>query len=129
MIAGDPRSDDPAMRAAGYRYLLNLLNAGLEQVVFSADPDYPELGHLQDNTKRYATESPDCLFGHAVLDPAGTYRLTGTGGRARYIGLTLYDTVTLYEKAQSDGDRPKDFRAAFQAATRVDTRFDLQPGG
>ncbi len=129
VIAGDPRSDDPAMRAAGYRYLLNLLNAGLEQVVFSADPDYPELGHLQDNTKRYATESPDCLFGHAVLDPAGTYRLTGTGGRARYIGLTLYDTVTLYEKAQSDGDRPKDFRAAFQAATGSTLGSISNPGG
>ncbi|MGO4204095.1 hypothetical protein AB4Z09_20540 [Rhodococcus sp. TAF43] len=37
--------------AAGYRYLLNLLNAGLEQVVFSADPEYPEVVHLQDNTK------------------------------------------------------------------------------
>ncbi|NKR96420.1 DUF1214 domain-containing protein [Rhodococcus hoagii] len=129
VIAGDPRSDDPALRAAGYRYLLNLLNAGLEQVVFSADPDYPELGHLQDNTKRYATESPDCLFGHAVLDPAGTYRLTGTGGRARYIGLTLYDTVTLYEKAQSDGDRPKDFRAAFQAATGSTLGAISNPGG
>ncbi|QCQ93621.1 DUF1214 domain-containing protein [Rhodococcus sp. SGAir0479] len=129
VITGDPRSEDPVMRAAGYRYLLNLLNAGLEQVVFSADPDYPEVGRLQDNTKRYATESPDCLFGHAVLDPAGTYRLTGTGGRARYIGLTLYDTVSLYEKAQSDGDRPRDFRAAFAAATGSTLGAISNPGG
>lgn len=129
VISTDPRSDDPVMRAAGYRYLLNLLNAGLEQVVFSADPDYPEVGHLQDNTKRYATESPDCLFGHAVLDPGGTYRLTGTGGRARYIGLTLYDTVSLYEKARSDRDRPTDFRAAFKAATGSTLGAISNPGG
>ncbi|PTR29016.1 uncharacterized protein DUF1214 [Rhodococcus sp. OK519] len=129
VISGDPRSDDPAMRAAGYRYLLNLLNAGLEQVVFSADPDYPEVGHLQDNTKRYATESPDCLFGHAVLDPNGTYRLTGTGGRARYIGLTLYDTISLYEKVQSGGRQPKDFRAAFKAATGSTLGAISNPGG
>ncbi|WP_430330798.1 DUF1214 domain-containing protein [Rhodococcus sp. ACT016] len=129
VVSGDPRSDDPAMRAAGYRYLLNLLNAGLEQVVFSADPDYPEVGHLQDNTKRYATESPDCLFGHAVLDPAGTYRLIGTGGRARYIGLTLYDTLSLYEKTRSEGDRPTDFRAAFKAATGSTLGAISNPGG
>lgn len=129
VISGDSKSEDPTLRAAGYRYLLNLLNAGLEQVVFSADPDYPEVGHLQDNTKRYATESPDCLFGHAVLDPAGTYRLTGTGGCARYIGLTLYDTVSLYEKVQSECDRPKDFRAAFKAATGSTLAAISHPGG
>ena len=129
VISSDPRAADPAMRAAGYRYLLNLLNAGLEQMVFSADPDHPEVGHLQDNTKRYATESPDCLFGHAALDPDGTYRLTGTGGRARYIGLTLYDTLSLYEKTQSDGDRPKDFRAAFKAATGSTLGAISNPGG
>ncbi|CAM3047552.1 DUF1214 domain-containing protein [Prescottella defluvii] len=129
IITDDPRSADPEVRAKGYRYLLNLLNAGLEQGVFTADPDFPEVGHLQDNTKRYATESPDCLFGHTELDPAGTYRVTGTGGRARYIGLTLYDTVRLYEKAQSGEDQPKDFRAAFKAATGSTLGAISNPGG
>lgn len=128
IITDDPASADPALRAAGYRYLLNLLNAGLEQEVFSADPVYPEVGHLQDNTKRYATESPDCLFGHAALDPNGTYRLTGTGGRARYIGLTLYDTVRLYEKVER-GREPGDFAAAFKAATGSTLAAISNPGG
>lgn len=117
MVARDAVSDDPTMRSSGYRYLLNLLNAGLEQMVFSADAEYPEVGHLQDNTKRYATESPDCLFGHTALDPAGTYRLTGTGGRARYIGLTLYDTVELYRKVDREALSRRDFAQAFRSAT------------
>ncbi|WP_305094637.1 DUF1214 domain-containing protein [Prescottella sp. R16] len=129
IITDDPRSSSPEMRAKGYRYLLNLLNAGLEQVVFTADPDFPEVGHLQDTTKRYSTESPDCLFGHTELDPDGTYRLTGTGGRARYIGLTLYDTVSIYEKAKSGGDEPKDYLASIKAATGSTLGAISNPGG
>lgn len=129
LIAGDPVAADPKMRSAGYRYLLNLLNAGLEQMVFSADPEYPEVGHLQDNTKRYATESPDCLFGHATLDAKGTYRLTGTGGRARYLGLTLYDSVNLYENLDREALARRDFATAFKAATGGTLGAISNPGG
>ncbi|MFE4500050.1 DUF1214 domain-containing protein [Rhodococcus sp. NPDC056743] len=129
LIAGDPVAADPKMRSAGYRYLLNLLNAGLEQMVFSADPEYPEVGHLQDNTKRYATESPDCLFGHATLDVKGTYRLTGTGGRARYLGLTLYDSVNLYENLDREALARRDFATAFKAATGGTLGAISNPGG
>lgn len=129
LVARDPVAVDPTMRSAGYRYLLNLLNAGLEQMVFSADPQYPEVGHLQDNTKRYATESPDCLFGHATLDAVGTYRLTGTGGCARYLGLTLYDSVNLYENLDRAALERRDFAAAFKAATAGTLGAMSNPGG
>lgn len=115
VVRRDPRADDPQLRAQGYRYLLNLTNAALEQAVFSADPDFPEHGRLQDNTRRYSVESPDCLFGVTVLDPSGTYRLTGTGGTAHYIGFTLYRDMDMYGAVESAA--PEDFRSVFAAAT------------
>lgn len=105
-------AEDPTLRATGYRYLLNLLNAGLEQELFSADPDYPEVGRLQDNTKRYASESPDCLFGHCALDPSGTYLVTGSAGSAHYVGLTLYSTIRVDEGFDEDDPNSDIFKTA-----------------
>ncbi len=115
VVRDDPRAADPQLRAQGYKYLLNLANASLEQHVFSADRDFPEHGHLQDNTKRYATESPDCLFGVSQLDPGGTYRLTGGPGSAHYVGLTLYRDMDMYHAVNDAPDG--DYRAIFAAAT------------
>lgn len=127
VVRDDPRATDPVLRAQGYRYLLNLANAALEQKVFSADRDFPEHGHLQDSTKRYATESPDCLFGVTALDPAGTYRLTGTAGSAHYVGLTLYREMDLYGLARRAAK--EDFRTVFGAATGSTLRALSSPGG
>ncbi len=126
IIERDPlAAADARVRATGYRYLLNLLNAGLEQELFSADPHFPEVGHLQDNTKRYASESPDCLFGHCALDPEGTYRVTGRGGSAHYVGFTLYKSVRVYEGFDEAHPTP----AMFAAATANTLGSVSHPGG
>ncbi|MGH3353013.1 MAG: hypothetical protein ACRDPS_20290 [Nocardioides sp.] len=126
VIRADPRAEDPAIRAAGYRYLLNLTNAALEQKVFSADRDYPEHGRLQDSTKRYATESPDCLFGVTSLDPAGTYRVRVTGGSPHYLGFTVYRDMDHY--GNSRGAASGDFAALFTAATGATLASTSSPG-
>lgn len=127
LVTATDVAKEPALRADGYRYLLNLLNAGLEQKVFSANPDYPEIGRHQDHTRRYSNECADCLFGHTALDPRGTYRLAGTGGSPRFIGLTLYENMDFYE--QLDRDAPSDFKATFAAATGSTCVAMSHPGG
>lgn len=127
VLRSDPVAENPALRASGYRYLLNLINAALEQEVFSADAEYPEVGHLQDSTKRYGTESPDCLFGHFAVDPKGTYRLTGVGGRARYLGVTVYSTMRVYEPLLDNPDA--DFGTIFATATGSTLGAISNPGG
>lgn len=126
VIRADPRAEDPAIRAAGYRYLLNLTNAALEQKVFSADREFPEHGRLQDSTKRYATESPDCLFGVSSVDPAGTYRITVTGGNPHYLGFTVYRDMDHY--GNSRGAATGDFQALFAAATGATLASISKPG-
>lgn len=115
VVRGEARAADPRLRAQGYKYLLNLLNAALEQAVFSADVDFPEHGRLQDSTKRYATESPDCLFGVSALDPAGTYRIIAGPGSAHYVGFTLYREMDFYGAVKNAP--PTDYRTVFAAAT------------
>ncbi|KRF21299.1 hypothetical protein ASG90_02190 [Nocardioides sp. Soil797] len=127
VIRSDPRADDPVIRAAGYHYLLNLTNAALEHKVFSADREFPEHGRLQDSTKRYATESPDCLFGVTSLDPAGTYRVTVTGGNPHYLGFTIYRDMDHY--GNSRGVATDDFAALFAAATGATLASISRPGG
>ncbi len=127
VIREDPRAEDPQIRAQGYKYLVNLTNAALEQQVFSADTRFPEHGHLQDSTKRYATESPDCLFGVSSVDPQGTYVIRATGGNPHYTGLTLYRDMDMYGAVQ--GAPPENYRQIFAAATGSTLGALAHPGG
>ena len=80
---------DDLAQAAGLRYLLNLLNSGLELVVFGADPQRPEVSRPQDPSRRWGLDCPDALYGKVALDGRCTYRISAGPGTPHYIGFNV----------------------------------------
>jgi hypothetical protein len=76
--------------AAGFRHLLVLLVTGADQGLRSEpDPD-PVLAVKPsgvDNVYKWGMDCPDCIYAGAPLRGDETYRLWGTRGTARYVGL------------------------------------------
>jgi hypothetical protein len=74
--------------AAGVRHLLVLLGIGVDQAL-RAQPD----GVLAvkpsnvDNVYKWGMDCPDCIYTGAPLRGGETYRVWGTRGTARYVGL------------------------------------------
>src|SRR5438105_4818255 len=87
ILAAGP--DEPGVQAAGLRYLLHLLNSGLDLCVKDVDPAHPEVCRPQDPDKRWGLDCPDAHYGRAPIDGAGTYRVTGGPGDAHYLGITV----------------------------------------
>ena len=68
---------DPQNRALGYRYLTQLLRAGLESSVDYADPQFPAFFRLADETKKMLNDNPDNYYQNCVLDGRFDYRISG----------------------------------------------------
>jgi len=79
--------DDPQNRALGYRYLTQLLRAGLEAVVDYADPEFPAFYRLADETKKMLNDNPDNYYQNCVLDPRFDYRIRGRRGTTRFLSF------------------------------------------
>ena len=78
-------------RETGYRYLLNVLNSGLELLAMNDDPGRPEIGRPQDPARRWALDCPDALYGYAPVAAGGEYVLRGRprGRRPHYLALSV----------------------------------------
>ena len=70
--------DDPQNRALGYRYLTQLLRAGLESSVDYGDPQFPAFFRLADETKKMLNDNPDNFYQNCVLDGRFDYRISGS---------------------------------------------------
>jgi hypothetical protein len=80
---------DELTQATGLRYLLNLVNSGLELSVFGHDPLRPEVTRPQDPFRRWGLDCPDALYGGVALDGRCTYRITGGPGSPHYLGISV----------------------------------------
>jgi hypothetical protein len=78
---------DPLNRALGYRYLTQLVRAGLESSVDYADPQYPAFFRLADETKKMLNDNPDNYYQNCVVDPRFDYRIRGTRGTTRFFSF------------------------------------------
>ncbi len=83
---GVPR--DPVDMAAGFRHLLGLLGIGIDQGLRSdIDPVLAVKPSNVDNVYKWGMDCPDCIYTGAPLRGDETYRLWGSRGTARYVGL------------------------------------------
>ena len=80
----EAQCDRPLDRAEGTRYLARLLAAGLSR--FNGRPG----SGIDWDTPRIGGFNPDYRFGHARLDPGGSYRLHGTMNDARRLALSTH---------------------------------------
>jgi hypothetical protein len=87
VVSGDV-PQNPVDTAAGFRHLLGLLGIGIDQAL-RAEPD-PVLAIKPsnvDNVYKWGMDCPDCIYVGAPLRGGESYRLSGSRGTARYVGL------------------------------------------
>ncbi len=78
---------DARNRALGYRYLTQLLRAGLESAVDYGDPQFPAFFRLADETKKMLNDNPDNFYQNCVVDGHFDYRITGKRGSVRWFSI------------------------------------------
>lgn len=94
LVASDPVNRNRVDYAAGMRHLMVLLAVGLDEAL-RVDPD-PILAVERTSTDDVLTwgmECPDCIYLRATLRGGETYRLFGSRGTARYVGLQTMDGI------------------------------------
>ncbi len=96
--------------AAGYRHLLVLLTAGIDEVLrFDRDPILAVQRTSTDDVVTWGMECPDCIYARAVLRGGESYRLFGNRGTARYVGLQTMNGIAataneLVDELEVDAD-------------------------
>jgi hypothetical protein len=80
-VPGDPRT-----RAEGFEFLSGLLLSGLNMYMF-ADPDRPHFVRPLDWEAKWGLDNSDALYLSAAIDGSKTYRIRGTRGTVRFLGI------------------------------------------
>lgn len=92
-LTGPKAVDDDRGVSDGYRTLATAAGIALDTYLF-ADPSRPMLIDLVTPTRRdrrWGGDNTDCWYSFAPIDPARTYRVTGTRGDSAYFCFTVYN--------------------------------------
>ena len=74
--------------ASGFRHLLVLLGIGADQALRAgSDAVLAIKPSSVDNVYKWGMDCPDCIYTGASLRPGESYRVWGSRGTARYVGL------------------------------------------
>ena len=103
-------------RAAGRYQVANVLQHAF-QYWFEVDPKRPLFHRWLSTTKKLLGDNPDAVYYGAVVDPAGSYRITGNVHGACYTSYSV-------ETGAMDGHMSKGV-----VATLNDTEFDVAADG
>lgn len=88
VVLSEDNPRNPQDVAAGLRHLLVLLGIGIDQGLRSeADPVLAVKPSGVDAVYKWGMDCPDCIYTGAPLRGGETYRLWGSRGTARYVGL------------------------------------------
>jgi len=77
----------PIDQAEGLRYLSRLTRTALNMLVDSADPDFPRLFLLTDDTIKIGADNPDNLYQQIVVQGDREYRIRGRRGTVPYLSI------------------------------------------
>jgi len=92
-LHGDRAVEDPTARAEGHRFLATVLGLALDVFLF-ADPAAPVLVDINAPDRpdlRWGGDNADASYRFCAVDPALTYRVTGTRGDSVYVSVTVYN--------------------------------------
>ena len=103
-------------RAAGRYQVANVLQHGFQHW-FDMDPKRPLFHRWLSSTKKLLGDNPDAVYYGAVVDPAGTYRITGNVHGACYTSYSV-------ETGAMEGHMSKGV-----ISTLNDTEFDVAADG
>ena len=97
-ITGDGYPDDPRMRAEGYRYVGRLTSLAHQLYLEFGDTDRPSLFRYGDDTTPFGATNTDNNYCRAMLDPSGTYRLSGDVTGVKELLVSIHDGEFIYGK-------------------------------
>lgn len=94
LVVADEVNRNAIDYSSGMRHLMVLLAVGIDEAL-RADPDpILAVGRTStDDVLTWGMECPDCLYLRATMRGGETYRLSGSRGTARYVGLQTMDGV------------------------------------
>jgi hypothetical protein len=76
--------------ASGFRHLLVLLGVGIDELLRRGLDTVPAVKpSAMDAAFKWGMECPDCIYLGSALIGSETYRLSGTRGSARYVGIQV----------------------------------------
>ncbi|MFZ0667593.1 MAG: DUF1214 domain-containing protein [Acidimicrobiales bacterium] len=114
---GVPRTE--ADWAEGYRWVTRLTSLAQEWFIEKSDALHPQLFQSQSEYRKLLVDNPDVRYAFSALDETMSYRLTGTRGKAAYIGFTFGTPV---------GKGPVGGRTGTTFQCHID-EFELGPNG
>ena len=88
-LTGDRAQHDLPTVLEGYRWMFSILSVGLEAFVW-ADVTAPRFTDIVGFNRKWGGDNADAFYQYAPVDPARTYRVTGTPADAVYFSLTVY---------------------------------------
>jgi hypothetical protein len=90
VVLGDSVPDGAVDRASGFRHLLVLLGVGIDELLRRGLDRVPAVKPSgMDAAYKWGMECPDCIYVGSALKGGMTYRLRGSRGTARYVGLQV----------------------------------------
>ena len=85
------RDDTDAHRQEMYKYILGSVSNGFLNYV-NADPGRPTFTPLWNYAYNYGGPNPDYAYMFTLLDPKGSYRISGYRGTSRFVEITQQGT-------------------------------------
>ncbi len=87
-VLSDSVPHEPVDMASGFRHLLVLLGVGIDELLRRGLDRVPAVKPSgTDAAYKWGMECPDALYVGSALRPGQSYRLWGSRGSARYVGL------------------------------------------
>ena len=84
-------TDDPRLRAEGYRYVGRLTNLAHQIYLEFGDALVPMLFRYGDDITPFGATNTDNNYCRTMVDPAGTYRLTGDISGVKELLISIHD--------------------------------------
>ena len=97
-IAGEGFPDDPRLRAEGYRYVKRLENLAHNIYVEFASTERPMLFRYGDDVTPFGATNTDNNYYRAMVDPAGTYCITGNVAGVKELLFSVQDGEFVFGK-------------------------------
>ena len=89
-VLSDAVPNDPTDMTSGFRHLLVLLGVWIDELLRRGLDQVPAIKPSgMDAAYKWGMECPDCIYVGSALEGGRTYRLSGTRGSARYVGLQV----------------------------------------
>jgi hypothetical protein len=86
LLASAGRGDTDARRQEMYRYILGSVADGYLNYV-NMDPAHPTWAPLWNHALNYGGANPDYVYMATVVDPKGSYRISGYRGTSRFVEI------------------------------------------